>query len=227
MYNRLGAYIVAHTLIDLLVKHGYSQESIDEFLLSKESYTGRTQIEMELTFYGVLTNPEQLQQAVNREQQEQWRLNIENDKGLKVRLRKIDDSLCTMTTKLKREGQLGCEEVNHEITPDLWKHLLLGATDGYKKTRYRFDVENSDLQWEIDVFMGKDGQPSGWVKIDLEIPSPDALVPDFPVSLEEVIWEDSPNLQEKHREQIRNLWSNTWLRIDAGGSIDDLSNDNF
>lgn len=218
---------MAHTLIELLVKYGYSEESIDQFLLSKESYTGRTQMEMELTFYGLLSDPKQLEQSNSREKQEQWRLNIDNDKGLKTRLRKIDDSLCTMTTKVRREGQLGCEEVNHEITPDLWKHLLLGATDGYQKTRYKFGIDNSDLEWEIDVFMGKDGQPSPWVKIDLEIPSPDALVPEFPVSLEHVIWEDNPNLPDTARQQIKNLWSNTWLRIDAGGSAEDLSQDNF
>ena len=51
------------------------------------------------------------------------------------------------------------------------------------KTRYFFDVPDSDLIWEVDVYFDEKGKPREWCKIDLEVTDMRTKRPELPIQL--------------------------------------------
>lgn len=143
--------------------------------------------ETEIEIYGKITNRDGLSQAVSKEYQEQaeYVLPGEGPKR-KVRVRKSqmagsDDVLYQETHKLYHEDG-SCEEINTPITEAFFASWLdLYQSPRVAKTRYVFmamnvtaeidgqEVKMPDLKYEVDVLTSKDGKPSAFCKIDVEI----------------------------------------------------------
>jgi hypothetical protein len=157
-------------------------------LISMASHEdGQKARELEYTFYGKLADPTQLQRAYEVEKQEQWLIPIDSDVDGKLRIRAVEGRYL-ICTKIRREGVKGVEEVEMEITEDLFNHLKEMGTGGNIKKRYYFKIEgNHDMVWEIDQFPAVGGGWSSWVKIDLEVPRVDAAIPEWPVDFAELI----------------------------------------
>jgi len=186
--------------------------------LSLEGHiTGRMARELEYTFYGLLKDMNQLNQAAEKEDHEQWRLPLANDDDGRrsLRLRLINHRRYTMTSKIRRDGVLGQEEVENDISEAMFKHLKESAFDGYNKVRYNFPIAGTDRKWEIDVFFDRMGKPHPWVKIDLEVNTPEDPIPEFPLELERFIVNNSPKQTMAEKAFVRKLWQSEWQRIDA------------
>ena len=181
---------------------------------------GKAARELEYTFYGKLSNFDQLEQAVEVEEHEQWRLPLETEQPIKARLRLINGRRYTLTTKVARPGQLGVEEVNSDVTQDMFNHLKMAAVDGYKKSRYSFPIAGTSLKLEIDVFMDRSGNKHPWVKLDLEVASPDQRLPDLPIDFTELIVENGPKQTLEEKRFVRKLWDTEWQRLDAAAGIE-------
>jgi CYTH domain-containing protein len=194
---------------ELLIQHGVSLEEIN----------GRKSNEIEFTLYAEMTDMSQLSRAISKEKHEQWNIPLDGKPDVRARLRLIDDRRHTMTTKLRREGVTGWEEVDSDISKDMFDHLRAACIVGHIKTRYTFLIPNSELRWEIDVYMGGGGEQSCWVKIDLEVPNLQVNIPHLPVDVAQIIVADSPKLTARERAKINRLWEGEWVEIDRPSNV--------
>lgn len=177
---------------------------------------GIPQQEVEFTFYARLKDVSQLDRlAVDKEKHEQWKIDIDTPDNVDggARLRLVDDRRYTMTTKIKRSGSQGMEEVNADIPEALWKHLRELADTGYFKTRYTFPIPGTQLKWEVDVFYTNNGALSEWVKVDLEVANLDQPIPETPFDVEEFICANDEQLPVEDEKLIDRLWSEEWSQI--------------
>ena len=181
------------------------------------NYNGVKTQEIEYTVYAKLPDLAILETAPHKEVHEQWQLPLAKDGPVRTRLRLVDNRTYTMTTKAKRPGVTGSEEVDYLIPEPAWKHLREMCTDGYKKTRYMFPVFNFEWKWEIDVFMDKSGQPSNWVKIDVEVGSKTEDLPLIDVDLKatEFIISNHPSMTQEQSKRIDDLWASEWQQING------------
>lgn len=188
----------------------YGQASLESLM------SGNVEREIEYTMYVQLDNLEELKRkAVRVERHEQWTvpLNKKEDVDGKLRIRLIDNTRPTMCTKIKRDQQIGCEEVEMDISMDMFNSLREMAVDGYIKTRYVVPSNIRDLWWEVDVFFMNGGAPSPWVKVDLEVKSLNDPIPVFPLSHTRVIYADE-DLTFSDRKKVSDLWDNEWQKMD-------------
>lgn len=171
--------------------------------------------EFEYTFYGEVFDLNELEsKAFHVEKHEQWLVPVETESKAKLRIRRIDDKRCIVTTKYKAPGMKGCEEVECDIDPGMFEHLKLMGTGGYLKKRYKIKGPG-DLVWEIDVFSSNAGRPHTWVKVDLEIPTPDVKPPkELPIKFKTFIEHQGPDLTAEERALIDQLWNSEWASID-------------
>lgn len=178
--------------------------------------SGQRETEIEYCMYVEIESFEELKRkAFKAERQEQWTIPIDQDKvDGKMRIRLIDDVRPTMCTKIKREGMIGCEEVESDISMDQFNHLRKMAKDGYVKTRYSVPSNIPGLIWEVDVFTGNGGSPHPWVKVDLEVKSLNDPIPSFPISTTRVILADY-ELTHSESQKIKSLWEKEWQKLDA------------
>lgn len=176
---------------------------------------GNLHKEIEYTFYARIKDPAQLEKAVKKEEHEQWRLPLGVDvPGLRARLREIDGRRWVICTKHEREGAIGWDEVECDISKDMFATLKMAATDGYKKTRYEFPIPGSTSIWEVDVFVGPGGDKSLWVKIDLEVQDPHAAVPELPLDYDEIITNQPSQQTQDEAAFIAKLWGSEWQKLD-------------
>lgn len=180
------------------------------------NYNGLLSQEIEYTIYAKLPDLSILEQAPVKETHEQWQLPLAKEGQVKARLRLINDRQYTMTTKAKRPGMAGWEEVDATIPEALFKHLREMAINGYKKTRYVFPVTGTDRHWEIDVFMDKSGNPHPWVKIDVEVKDRNEKLPiiDLDLGATEFIIEGHHTCTKEDEAMIEKLWTSEWQQID-------------
>lgn len=182
---------------------------------------GKACRELEYTFYARIVNMRDLDNAIEKEEHEQWKLPLENDRSghIRARLRLINNRRPTMATKVYRPGVLGAEEVESDISMDMFTHLRLAAEDGYKKTRYNYPIPGTNRKWEVDVFMGRDGNPHPWVKIDLEVETPNDPIPELPIEVTDLIVQNGPKYGVEERRFVRSLWETEWQKLDAPAGI--------
>lgn len=150
-------------------------------------------VEVELCFYGEITNPKGLAEATSTELQEQYEFRLppteDGKKRGRQRVRKTTiDNQARYVQTLKvpmpeEEGKIqGETEYDTEIGEDFWKAWRQTyCCPGVMKQRYVFLSQKVELQYkgqtfelpevkfEIDVFINKEGQRSKWCKIDIEI----------------------------------------------------------
>lgn len=173
-----------------------------ELSVEEEATDGKVSKEIEHMFYAKVVSPESLLKAASCEIQEQWGLwqdKTEKNAGMgSNRIRKtisipiVDGQFnnaakteqYVLTTKLKTPDGANLE-VPLQASEDSFKAFRIMAESGMIKHRYSFPVENSDLVWEVDMFVQPgeshmDSKYIGWAKIDLEVKSKDDPIPPFP-----------------------------------------------
>lgn len=177
--------------------------------------SGTVEREIEFTMYVELSDLEELKKrAIRTERHEQWTMPlVKGDVDGKLRLRLIDNSRPTMCTKIKRPSMVGCDEVEMDISMDMFNSLREMAVDGYIKTRYTIPSNIRELLWEVDVFLSNGGAPHPWVKVDLEVKSMNDPIPMFPLSHNRVIYADD-ELSYSDRAKVKDLWEREWQKMD-------------
>lgn len=177
--------------------------------------SGNVEREIEFTMYVQLDDLEELKKrAIRTERHEQWLMPLEkgNVDG-KMRLRLIDNTRPTMCTKIKRPNMVGSDEVEMDISMDMFNSLREMAVDGYIKTRYTIPSNIRELLWEVDVFLSNGGAPHQWVKVDLEVKSMNDPIPMFPLAHSRVIYADD-ELSYSDRAKVKDLWEREWQKMD-------------
>lgn len=147
--------------------------------------------EIELCFIAEIKNRDGLKQATDIEHHEQWEYRIppaeDGRKRGRIRVRatnKQDQFTYTETIKTphSQENNLGDTEYTQTVTREffeVWKSCF--ASTGQKKTRYTFVTDNVKIKvqgnelsfptvkFEVDIFYNKEGKPSAYAKIDVEV----------------------------------------------------------
>lgn len=200
------------------------QRILRSIMVSMEAIDGVTTDELEYTFYGKVKDLNQLSEAKATEEHEQWQLPLEGGK-VRARLRLINNIRPTICTKVKKESAPGYRETECDISMDLFNALKLAAVDGYKKIRYDFPIPNTNRKWEVDVFFNQSGEKSYWVKIDLEVNSPDDSIPKLPIEFTEIITNQSSQLTAEENAFIDKLWNSEWVKLD--GSTPSVGNESI
>lgn len=172
---------------------------------------GQKRQELEYTFYGKLDDMSVLEteKVTSKEEHEQYFIPVESD-NIGMRIRRINLTNYVMTVKARRDGVKGKEEVEQEISEDMFNLLRETATAGYKKTRYIIPVDGTDLKWEVDVFKDAVEQVVSWIKLDLEVPEVDTTLPELPFSLSEAIVAQGDRKTDEEVALIDNLWQKDW-----------------
>lgn len=171
-------------------------EAMAPAIALEEAATGEANQERELVYYAKLAENHEvvLKQAVSREHHEQWELRVdktdENATAGRFRVRKTtpvgDDAgeaEYVLTSKTKLPDGSGETEVAVPSSEAQFNQFKAMSPRGMIKTRYTFDIPGRVDKWEIDTFIDQRGNPSPWVKIDLEITDGNFTRPPFPVGL--------------------------------------------
>lgn len=193
------------------------KEILDGFNITLEAIDGKLAKELEFCIYAEMLDLDELKKAASKELHEQWTLVVDDETGRKARLRAINDARWVLTTKSKVEGGFGYNEVECDISRDMYEQLVKLCFDGFVKTRYFFPAVGTGLTWEVDVFLDQAGAQHPWVKIDLEVTSPDQELPSLPFGVRSIIYADNPNMTSTERSIIKNLWDKEWIRRDGDG----------
>ena len=177
---------------------------------------GIAEREIEYTLYVRLDNIEELKRlAIRTERHEQWNIpTAKPDCATKERIRLIDNLRPTQCVKTKDPSKVGVEEVEDDITMDMFVAKRRMAVDGYFKTRYTLATNIRGLMWEVDVFYTNGGDLCPWVKVDLEVKSLNDPIPLFPLAHTRVIYADD-ELSFTDRAQVKKLWEEEWQKIDV------------
>ena len=150
-----------------------------------------TNKEIEIVIYAEIGDFEGLRRADFTEEHEQ--LETSFIKGQRCRCRKVTTDHKVehfITFKIPTEGTEGAEsykEVTSFIDADFFEQFKAVAERSLKKIRYTFNSEKVELsvdnenerktitipnvQYEVDVYTGKDGGIINWCKIDIEVDS--------------------------------------------------------
>lgn len=193
------------------------KKDILQWAISQEDQVdGVRRRELEYTFYGQVKSLEDLKNnAFRKEEHEQWLIPLNTQLKVKARIRSIDGVRYILTSKTKIQGQLGSQEVECDISEDMFNSLKTVGTGGYKKTRYFFKVPGTKLIWEIDVFKNIAGQDHDWVKLDLEVPDENTQIPKLPVEFLTTISHQPKEYTPEEKSTVDNLWNNEWVAMDS------------
>jgi hypothetical protein len=202
----------------------------------EERSDGVVKDEIEFVFYARLAEPVKLPDTSDRERQEQWTIKIahtdKNGGRGDIRVRKTDffdsgDAGRTeyvLTTKTRHEGGK-----DHEIpipsTADQFEHFKMLSENGMYKDRYTYAIDGTDLKWEVDVYLKPDGGYYPWVKIDLEVPSKDTPIPEFPLEAEEWIKGQNGERSAAEEAKLRNLYETIFLLPNPEGKANKVKAD--
>lgn len=183
--------------------------------------TGNSIRELEYAFFGRFNDLDTLKSiAVDVEEQIQYSILKPNGT---VRVRSINDSEYELTTKVWKAGVTGKDECTNPTSKDQFDHFREIADTGMRKTRYIVPIEGTEgtwkptednpepkyngcLFWEFDVFFDKVGDLVTWIKVDLEVPAPLETIPPFPISINDVIWNQYGHRTPEEEELIRSLF---------------------
>jgi hypothetical protein len=178
---------------------------------------GTVQQEIEYAFFARVDSWEWLEQATRQEKQEQWESYRDRGEGAfaQARVRATDDKTYEMCVKTKDPSELGKKEVEQICSKDFFEQFRFFADKGLNKTRYIFDIEGTDLKWEVDVYTTQSGERHPWIKIDLEVKSKETELPKFPFPLKEVIVNQPAQRTDEEKAQISKLFEEWTIKIEA------------
>lgn len=187
---------------------------IEQMLGLEGAVDGKVHPELEMTLYVKIKDLASLEEAHEIEKHEQWGLNCTAE-GAKVRIRAINDRAFILTSKTKIVNSAASNEVEQDISKDMFVSLRQFGREGYFKTRYSFRVPGTKYKWEVDVFKNNGGTDSQWVKIDFEMDDPEMEIPHLPFAVEEgtLIIAEDPEITMEQKNQIRYLWDKEWQKI--------------
>lgn len=188
--------------------------------------TGGVQLERELVFYVKMTDLKVLDELPCVEHV-QWQLDLTSPvPNARWRARLEDNKVHSITCKIPHTSGEGMVEATSITDPDFWEfHVRNFGHHGYKKTRYNYAIPNTNLKFEIDVFLSESGQPHPYVKVDLEYPHDLPELPNFPFAVDEDTAIDGTNPTPEEKKFIDDLWENEWSRLDsAKGDLDPYYN---
>jgi len=162
---------------------------------------GKAHLEQEHVLYARCVDFAFLKNASKMEHHEQWELKYpkteENAGSMRIRARKTVrpglDPEYTQTSKTIDPETKGNNEVTLPITEALFQQFRIGSTNGMRKDRYFFPVDDdSGLVYEVDMFL-KHGTQAGaeqyyeWCKIDLEVNDMTTALPPLPQGFTDII----------------------------------------
>lgn len=161
----------------------------------EEASDGKVITEIEHVIYGKISDFDQLKEAASMESQEQWEVRIpqtEKNAGKgSIRCRKTTiaggDPDYVLTTKIPTNKDGDKLELPLPSNEENFLQFKFLADQGMIKNRYHFPIVGTKLVWEVDVFPKPEGGYHEWCKIDLEVTDRDAIIPELPIQLDEII----------------------------------------
>lgn len=183
--------------------------------MEAEEANGTAQKELEYVFYGKLTDFTELERAAGKETHEQWEIRVEaSDKNPFpgcVRVRRYQGERYVQCIKVITPGEDAKDEVELEVTKDIFEFIKKLATGGSNKVRYIFEIPDSKNVWEVDVYVKPDGTYEEWCKIEMEVKEPVDAVPKLPVSCTDVIVNQYKQRTEAEHAQIQELMATVFI----------------
>jgi CYTH domain-containing protein len=167
---------------------------------------GQASREKEYVWYGILTNPQELQKSTSKETQKQSSV---KGKGGTIRVREtiaMGQRRFTLTAKAYK-GRGDAREVSMPVSSDMHEIFKALAGESMDKIRYTFPIEGTELKWEVDVFIDAQGNPKQWVKIDLEVPEETNEFPPLPVTLSEMIFGGNDEYTPEQKAKLDQLYA--------------------
>ena len=171
---------------------------------------GKKHREKEYVWYGRLTNPEMLQKAAKQETQKQSSL---KGKGGTIRVREtisMGQVRYTLTGKAY-SGRGDADEASTSTSKDLHEVFKAITGESMDKIRYTFPIEDTSLNWEVDVFIDINGNPKDWIKIDLEVPDAITEFPPLPVVLADMIFGANVEYTQEQKAKLDELYANVFI----------------
>ena len=159
---------------------------------------GKMEPELEHVFWVKVNQPDFLHGAVSAVKHKQivFFMDKQDDSlvGGIIRVRSIEtsDGEISYEMTIKQDhGTKGKTEVTIPATYDMYVQAAGLADEIVVKHRYVFKEEGSDYTWEVDA--APDGKSSyfPWYRVELEVPSMDVNVPEFPFETDETLGEPS------------------------------------
>lgn len=202
------------------------QQALHQTIASLEAASleadGKTAVEREYVIYAKIVDFDQLSKASDVEHQEQWELRPSDDNPSpyrgSVRVRKCwrENTVPTYVLTIKtfqKEGD-GKDEVEVDVTKDVFEQLRRLCTGGMTKSRYFFPIEHEgqNLIWEVDVYRYGEDRLVKWVKLDLEVGAKLEALPAFPVELEEVFDTQPEDRSEEQTGFVQGLMDKFFVR---------------
>lgn len=172
-----------------------TQNEREEQRALEERSDGKAEKEKEHTIYARVADFAFLAKSTSMEMEEQWEIRIaKTDKNfgkgsMRVRKTWVEGGTPSFTrvTKIPTKEADSKIEIPLPSNEEEFMAFMYLAEQGMRKDRYHFPVLGTDLVWEFDCFPKGDGTYHEWIKIDLEVDDLDAPLPQFPISLAEVI----------------------------------------
>lgn len=186
------------------------------FSLETHAIDGKEHPEIELTIYAEMVDLSDLDKANRVLEIEQWEMPRKEGCDGKLRIREINGREWVQTSKRNPfANNPGVREVENMITKDMFDFMKYMAMEGRMKKRYIYNIPNTGLIWEVDVFTSMDGTQHPWVKIDLEVPDEDIELPPWPFRIkDDFIIEGADGNQYTDKVLIKRLWDDEWSRLD-------------
>ena len=200
----------------MLVRSGDNPTLYDEKLVSKVN--GEASAGYVFTIYARISDFEQLSKAQTLERRERRLLtNSEDESGncVVVYLNKVNEAGYFMTSKLIRQNTTSIEQVHVPISEASYNHLSRISSNNIPFERHKFPAPNTDVEWEVDVFKGANGQRHNWVKIDIEVADMDSDVPALPIVCEEYFLDFPGIVTADQKAFVAKLWRSQWLSLDS------------
>lgn len=166
--------------------------------LENEESVGEMQPELEHVFWVKVNQPDFLHEAVSAVKHKQIVFFMDKqDNGLVggvIRARSIETSDGTVSYEMtvkQDHGERGMTEVTIPATKDMFVQMAGLADEIVVKHRYVFKQPDSEYVWEVDAAPDGKGSYFPWYRVELEVPSMDAAVPEFPFKTDETLGEPS------------------------------------
>lgn len=200
-----------------------------------EDVSGRTSAEIERVIYVRVKDFSWLERASGAERQEQWSIKIpktdSNAGAGSIRVRKSINLRepgaavsYILTSKLDIGNKGSCAETPEPSSLDQFNIFKYLAETGMIKDRYYFNIEGSDLNWEVDCFPKPGEMYHDWVKIDLESWPSGKELPALPMEFTEML-DGSEGMQSPESgEKIGQLYETMFLTKNTNQPLADYGN---
>lgn len=208
----------------MLVEKGDNPSLFDKKLIAKVD--GESRAGYVFTIYAKVNNLNVLNESRTLERREKRLILDEthdSGKRLVMTIHKVNDIGYYQSTKLQYPNSQAIEQVMVPISRAMYDHMVLIALSGIQFERFKIDVPNTEMVWEIDVYRGADGQRHNWVKMDLEVPnSLQGELPPIPFPIDDYIIAVPGVITPKQETFIESLYRTEWVNLDPNWVVGKL-----